>query len=140
MIELDASADFRGPDRVFRIFDERLFIQQRKDLLRTGNGVLKRGELLRELLNGLEERLDILHKDEQRAQGNGAAQNSGRTADNDDEQGENGEEIDEGPEGGVDHHFPPARTVQAFIVLTEFLKLALFLSEELNDAHTGKMF
>lgn len=139
VVKGDLSADFGKDDRILFLRNGRLRVEQGEDLLRGGDGALQRGELLRQLLNRLEEGIDILQEDVQRADGDGPAEHLPAAGEHDDHQGGNAQQIDTGAEDGKDHHLPETGVVEGAVLLLKFLKLLLLLAEDPDDLHAGQM-
>ena len=138
--ELNAAPDFRRLHRLLRVVNQGLLVQQGEDLLRRGHGGLEGGQLLRQVLDGFKEGLDVLQENIHSAEGHRPRQHAVAAAGNHDGHSHHGGEHDNGPEHGVDHDGPEAGPVMGLAVLGEFLIFPLLPIEDLDDLHAGEVF
>ena len=137
--ELNAPLDFLRPNRLLRIADQRLFIQQSKDLLRRGHGGLQSGQLLRQILNGLKKSLDVLQENIHSAEGHRSRQHPLAAGGNDDSHGDDRGEHDGGPEHGPQHNLLAEGLIKFLTAVAELLIFSLLPVENLNDLHSREV-
>ena len=139
MVEFDASYDLRQNDWVLCLRNDGLVVQNGKDLLRGGQGGLQGGELLRQLLDGIKEGLDVLCEDKQGTDGDHILKDIFASHSQHHHQGKDAQHIDQGTKDRKDKHFPIEGTKKLCAFALEFLVLTLFSSEDPDDAHAGEI-
>ena len=139
VVELDAALDFRQDDGMLVLRDQRFRVQQGEDLLRGRDGALQGRELLRQLLDRLEEAADVLQEFVQRADGDDARERGAAAETHDDGQGADAQQVESGTEQREDHHLAEARLVQVVVLFGELVELLLLAAEDLDDLHAGQV-
>ena len=138
--ELDLAAHRRQLDRMLRLEDRVLFVEDGEDLFRRGHGVLQRGKLLSQFLNGLKEGADIVGENVHRTERYRSGQHAHAAAVED--QGER-KRRDAGkarPEHHEDQQLAHLGAVEVGRSLFKLRKLFALARKDLDELHAGDVF